>query len=324
MLNVIDRKYEDKIALKSKETISSTCLKFKKLDLEDKRILDSYIYPYKFLSCEYSFASLYIWKDACDVQYAIYKKALILKKKDFDGNYHFMQPIGYSCEDLKNIIDTLKHYREEHHMRYLFKDLEESFIEEVEELIEENNRLCIKEDRDNFDYLYEAQNFKTYSGKKLHSKRNHYNQFVRNYNYEVVDIVEEKVIKDVIDAAEKWYFENDDRNDKLFYELQSIKNIAKNMERLNLKGIAVYVDGKISAFSIGESLNEKLAVIHIEKGDKNVQGVYSFIAREFVDRCFGDVEIINREQDLGIEGLRIAKMSYHPLKLEKKFILSVC
>ncbi|MCB2291391.1 phosphatidylglycerol lysyltransferase domain-containing protein [Clostridium sp. CS001] len=295
---------------------------FKKLSLEDKNIIDKYIYPYKFMSCEYSFTSLYIWKDACDIQYTIYKQALILKKKDFDGNYHFMQPLGYNKEDLKEIIEQLKAYREENHMKYLFKDLEESFIEEFNILLNHKNIFFVEEDRDNFDYLYEAQKLMTLSGKKLHSKKNHYNAFTKSYNYEVVEITNEKVINDVIDAAQKWYEETDEKDIKLYYELIAISNLVNNMNLLKLKGIAVYVNGKVAAFSIGESLSEELAVIHIEKGDKNINGIYSFIAKTFIDKCFNNVEIINREQDMGIDGLRKSKMSYYPLKLEKKFILS--
>jgi hypothetical protein len=295
---------------------------FKKLSLEDKNNIDKYIYPYKFMSCEYSFTSLYIWKDACDIQYTIYKQALILKKKDFDGNYHFMQPLGYNKEDLGEIIETLKAYREENHMKYLFKDLEENFIEEFNVLLNEKNEFYIQEDRDNFDYLYEAKKLMTFSGKKLHSKKNHYNSFTKTYNYEVVEITDERVINDVIGAAQKWYEETDEKDIKLYYELLAIKNIVNNMDLLKLNGVAVYVDGKVAAFSIGESLSEKLAVIHIEKGDKNINGIYSFIAKTLVDKCFNDSEIINREQDMGIAGLRKSKMSYYPLKLEKKFILS--
>ena len=295
---------------------------FKKLYLEDKPIIDKYISPYQFLSCEYSYTSLYIWKDACDIQYAIYSGALILKKKDFEGNYHFMQPLGYEKEDLGKIIEELKTYRDENHMKYLFKDLEESFIKEVNALLKGKNEFYIEEDRNNFDYLYEAKKLMTFSGKKLHSKKNHYNTFIKNYNYEVIEISDEKVISDVVIAAEKWYEEAEERDIKLYYELLAIKNVVKSMSLLNLNGIAVYVDGKLAAFSIGERLNEKLAVIHIEKGDKNINGIYSFIAKTLIDKCFSNAEIINREQDLGIDGLRKSKMSYYPLKLEKKFIFS--
>ena len=250
-------------------------MNFKKLELQDKVLFDKYIYPYKFLSCEYSFTTLYIWRDACDIRYTIYKNALIIKKKDFDGDYYFMQPLGYEKEDLKDIVEKLIQYKAEHHIKYLFKDLEENFILEMKALFGDVNE-CIKEDRDNFDYLYEAQKLIMLSGKKLHKKKNHYNSFVKNYNYEVAKISNGKAAADVIEAAYTWYEENKaGQEDMLYYELQGIEDIINNIDELSLEGIVVYVDDKIAAFSIGERLNDKLAVIHIEKADRNINGAYS-------------------------------------------------
>jgi hypothetical protein len=295
---------------------------FKRLKLEDKNTLEKFIYPYKFLSCEYSFTTLYIWREACDICFTIHKGALIIKKQDFAGRYYFMQPLGYSTENLKDIIDELMEYKAKNNMHYLFKDLDEGFMEEISNIYDDVKDICIKEDRDNFDYLYEAEKLIQLSGKKLHGKKNHYNSFIKSYKYEVKDITEEQVISDVILAAEKWYEGNEQDDDKLYYELQGIKDVLKNIEIINIKGIAVYVDEKIVAFSLGEKLNDNLAVIHIEKADMDYSGVYSFINKTFVDRCFSDVKIINREQDLGIAGLRKSKLSYHPFKLEKKYIFS--
>ncbi|MBU3190496.1 phosphatidylglycerol lysyltransferase domain-containing protein [Clostridium bowmanii] len=295
---------------------------FKRLTIEDKNTLEEFIYPYKFLSCEYSFTTLYIWREACDICFNIYKGTLIIKKKDFEGRYYFMQPLGYNKENLKEIIDALMAYKTENNMDYLFKDLDEVFMEEISDIYDDVKDICIKEDRDNFDYLYEAEKLIKLSGKKLHGKKNHYNSFIKNYNYEVKDIKGTEIINDVIIAAENWYEGNDDDDDMLYYELQGIKDVLKNIQIINIKGIAVYVDGKIVAFSLGEKLNDNLAVIHIEKGDMGYSGVYSFINKTFIDRCFSDVKIINREQDLGIDGLRKSKLSYHPYKLEKKYIFS--
>lgn len=295
---------------------------FKKLTLEDKQLFNKYLNPYKFLSCEYSFTTLYIWKDACDIQYSIYKDSLIIKKKDFEGNYYFMQPLGYKEEDLKELVRCLLQYQKENNMKYIFKDLEEDFAEKIKSFYKEEQNVYIKEDRDNFDYLYEADKLIELSGKKLHGKKNHYNSFVKNYDYEVKEIIDGKIIDDVINAAEKWFRENNNNDKMLYYETAAIKEIVQNISLFNLKGIAVYVDNQVVAFSLGEKLNDKLAVIHIEKGDMNYKGVYSFINKTFIDMCFSDVKIINREQDLGIEGLRKAKLSYYPFKLEKKFILS--
>ncbi|MCB2289271.1 phosphatidylglycerol lysyltransferase domain-containing protein [Clostridium sp. CS001] len=297
-------------------------MNFKRITIEDKSIIDKFIFPYKFLSCEYSFTTLYIWGEACDICFTIYKEALIIRKKDFDGKYYFMQPLGYKDENLKEIIDALNNYKKENSMTYLFKDLEETFIEKIRDIYGETLDMCIREDRDNFDYLYEAEKLMELSGKKLHGKKNHYNSFIKNYAYEVKDITYEnkEVLKDVIFAAESWYEENKDN--VLRNELLGIKRLIKNLNIIDVKGIAVYVGEEIVAFSLGEKLNDDLAVIHIEKGDMNFKGIYSFINKTFIERYFSDVKIINREQDLGIEGLRKSKLSYYPYKLEKKYILS--
>ena len=93
--------------------------------------MEKFIYPYKFLSCEYSFTTLYIWREACDICFTIHKGALIIKKKDFAGRYYFMQPLGYSKENFKEIIDALMDHKAENNMHYLFKDLDEGFMEEI-------------------------------------------------------------------------------------------------------------------------------------------------------------------------------------------------
>ena len=297
-------------------------MNFKKLELEDKRLFENYIYPYTFLSWEYSFTTLYIWKDACDVQYTIYKAALIIKKKDFEGNYHFMQPLGYKDEDLEVILEELKNYKENNNMKYIFKDLDEEFVEKTKVILINHEKVQIEEDRDNFDYLYESEKLISLSGKKLHKKKNHYNAFVKKYEYEVKEINSKEIIEDVIEVANEWFNKNEHKDEILYYENLGIKNILRNIEFLNLKGIATYVDNKVVGFTVGEELNNNLAIIHIEKGDIDYRGIYSFINRTFIMDYFSDVKIINREQDLGIEGMRKAKMAYYPVKLEKKFILN--
>lgn len=290
-------------------------LEFKDLQLEDKEIIEKYIKPYNFKTCEYSFTNLYIWKDSLNISYAIYKDALIIKRKDFHGNYHFMQPIGYKKEDLLHIIDVLKEEKDTS-FNYLFRCLEEDFALILKDL---NLDFILYEDRDNFDYIYNTKDLISLSGKKLHGKKNHYNKFIKNYEYTIDEINEENIPK-CIDAAKSWCKSKGCKG-YLRDELCGIIHILKSHKDIDFQGMVVYVDGFISAFTIGERINKESAIIHIEKANHEIDGLYTFINKTFVEKNYEDTLYINREQDLGIEGLRIAKLSYRPIKLEKKYKL---
>ncbi|MBC2581831.1 DUF2156 domain-containing protein [Clostridium sp. DJ247] len=296
-------------------------LNFNPITIDDKQILDKYLRDYPFTTSEYSFTNLLIWRKGCDIQYTIYNDVLIIKKRDFKEKYHFMQPIGYKKENLKDIIEELKIYKKENRMNYLFKDVENSFLNDLRDIY--GDEAHVEEDVDNFDYIYCSHKLMTLSGKKLHSKKNHYNHFIKNYNYLVKDFSESGVIEDCILAAERWYDENYDGSTYITYELEGIKEILNYTDELNLKGMAVYVDNEIAAFTIAERVNDNMAIVHIEKGKTNINGIYAFTNKTFVERYLSEVKYVNREQDLGIEGLRKAKKSYYPIKLEEKYCVNL-
>ena len=183
---------------------------FKPITIDDKSIFDKYLVNYNFDTSEYSFTSLIIWRKGCDITYTIYDNALIIKKKDFNGNYHFMQPIGYTKDNIKNIIKKLTEYKEENNMPYLFKDAEGKFLSDLKEIYGE--AVHSKPDINNFDYIYTTQKLITLSGKKLHSKKNHYNYFIKTYNYTVKDFYDSEVKTDIISAAQSWYKQKNSGN----------------------------------------------------------------------------------------------------------------
>lgn len=119
-------------------------------------------------------------------------------------------------------------------------------------------------------------------------------------------------------------WKNDTKDKHLLYELQSIRDMCYNMDVLGLKGMGLYINGEIAGFSIGEKFSDNMAIIHIEKANKDLRGAYTFVNKAFVENYFSDIPIINREQDLGIEGLRKAKLSYSPLDFEKKYMVDIC
>jgi Uncharacterized conserved protein len=307
--------------LQSTQVFKENKLVFNILTIDDKPVFDKYLKDYKFETSEYSFTNLIIWRKGCDISYTIYNGTLIIKKRDFKGNYHFMQPIGYKKEDLRCIVEKLKDYKIENRMPYLFKDVENSFLDELKEIYSDD--IKIEQDVDNFDYIYDSEKLISLSGKKLHSKKNHYNYFIKTYNYTIRDFSESGVKEDCIEASQGWHEEKNNGDEYLAYELEGIKEIIANSDRLNLKGMAVYIDDSIASFTIGESVNKDMAVVHIEKGRSDIRGIYTFTNKVFVENYLSNVKYINREQDLGIEGLRKAKKSYNPLKLEEKYCINL-
>lgn len=294
-------------------------LDYKELTIEDKDKIIPFINPYNFQTCEFSFPTLLIWRKACNIKYAIKNETLIIKKTDYKGNSHFSQLLGYNKNTLSIIISLLKEQKKMEKMDYLFKEVEWNFVNDLISIY--GDRVKYEEDRDNFDYIYDSSNLIDMKGKIMHKKRNHYNKFLKSYNYSLKEINSDKIKEDCKKVAKIWH-ESYGIYDKLTdFELEAIIELLDHFELLNLKGLAVYVDDDIAGFSIGEIVNSKMAIIHFEKGNKDYSGVFAFINQKSVEMFYNDIPFINREDDMGLPGLRIAKMSYGPIKLEKKYTI---
>jgi hypothetical protein len=177
----------------------------------------------------------------------------------------------------------------------------------------------LTEDRDNFDYVYLSKDLILLSGKKFHSKRNHINRFKSEYSFEYVRIIPD-MLNDCLEVYSDWLHEKDKLLPGMLGELDAIKAAITNMDVLGVKGGGIRIDGKLRAFSLGQLINEDMAVIHIEKANESFEGIYSVINQQFAEHEWSGVKYINREEDMGIEGLRKAKLSYRPVELIQKYV----
>ncbi len=294
---------------------------FKELTLEDRDIFQEYLKDYEFNTYEYSFLTLYVWRKMFNVTFCIMDDALIIKKfTDKTGSY-FMQPIGYknNLKDLVLKLDDIK--KNEEKSENLFRDIEMPFLYKLLDIFPK--KICFCEDKNNFDYICRSKDLILLSGGNFHRKKNKYNQFVNNYKYHVKELDNNSVVEDCIYISQKWFEERGNNDSMLKYELDGIKEALPNFDLLGIKGVAVYIDNKISGFTAGEKLNSKMGVIHFEKADTFYNGIYEFMNKTFVEKYFSDVEYVNMQEDLGIKGLRKAKKAYNPVKLEKKFIVNL-
>lgn len=174
-------------------------------------------------------------------------------------------------------------------------------------------------ERDYFDYIYLREDLATLRGKKYQSKRNHINNFKKQYSYEYVPITPD-IVPQCLKLECKWYKANNGDNDEeeLNDERRSLTYALHHFDSLSLIGGALRVDNEIIAFSFGAPINHNTFGVHVEKADVNFDGAYTVINQEFASHLPEQYTYVNREEDLGIPGLRQAKLSYQPTILLEK------
>ncbi len=296
-------------------------LNFKPVEAEDLEKLNPFFCKRPNKTCDSVFLDSFIWREYYNVRYAVSDDKAILWLMDLDGKTGSAMPIC-SEEDLEYYFWKLVEYFNTELKAPLYINLADE--EAVEQLGLKNmpDKFKITEQVDLKDYLYDGNAMRTLSGKKLHKKKNHLNAFKRAYEgrYEYRRLC-------CSDRGDVWKFLDCWREEKgeeveehLDYEVRGIHEILKNCSLLNVRMSGVYIDGHLEAFTIG-SYNplEQMAVIHIEKANPEIRGLYQFINQQFLIEEFPDAVLINREDDLGLEGLRKAKLSYNPIDYARKY-----
>jgi len=183
----------------------------------------------------------------------------------------------------------------------------------------------ITEDRDNFDYLHTRQDLATLAGRRFHKKRNRVKGFVSGFLCEAQPIDASR-LADAMAALERWRenaeaAEGSGETDSVG-DYAEARDALEHREALGLRGRVYFIDGQPVAYAMGEELpDRKTFVVHFEKADTNYNGLYQFVNQEFAAALPANIEIINREQDLGEPGLRQAKLSYHPSGFVRKFMV---
>lgn len=284
---------------------------WKDITFEEKETFEQF-YKYKTSrGCELSFSNNFLWVAHYGTKWNIVEDCLVFYSPQRDSVSH---PIG---KEPYKALETLIAYYEEQNKPFKMHLVTEEQFEALERHYP--GRFGIEYVRDVADYIYEAESLGTLAGKKLHAKRNHINRFVENYPEWTYEEITENNLDDCLAMAQKWREqnkcdENPDKKDEICVTIQALKN----RERIGLTGGAIRTRDGIVAFSLGAPLTEDTFVVHIEKAFSDIQGAYPIINREFVLHAAKGYQYINREEDLGQEGLRKAKLSYNPAILLEK------
>ena len=289
---------------------------FKRAELEDQEIISHYFEHHTSRSCERTFANVYLWSRQYPVKWAIIKNALVFKSGD-ENHVSFAYPAG-APEDVKNALEEMMEYSKAKGRPFLMYNVTPEYFAQLEEWYP--GRFQIEYDRDSADYVYESEKLATLSGKKLHGKRNHINKFKKTYNYEYTPITADR-IQECLDLEAEWCKVNNcDQHEGTGNERRALIYALHNFDALGLTGGILHVEGKIAAFTFGMPINQDTFGVHVEKADTRIDGAYAMINYEFANHIPEQYIYINREEDLGIEGLRKAKLSYQPAIILEKYI----
>lgn len=298
------------------------CIQFRPIELGDRELIQSYTLVSGERICDYAFANLYGWRKLYKTAFAVHRDTLLIR---FELNHlgkdhpYYLPPIGQSLEGVRECLLLLQEEADRENYPLIFMSVSDGALEWLEEVSHAN--FIIREHRDGCDYLYLRERLVSLSGKKLQSKRNHINKFERLYpEYEVVAI-DQGLVKECIRLEQEW-LKGQEKTESRLAEEAMIEDLLSNIEPLGLLGVALKVGGHVVAFSLGSVIGRDTFGVHIEKANTDYEGSFAMINQAFAKRIPETFTYVNREEDMGLPGLRQAKLSYQPEELLCKKIVT--
>jgi len=290
---------------------------FKPIQLEDRDYIQGIFWKYQPQTSEFSFTNLFIWRSYYGIQWSMYQDWLIILCTAYTNDFYALQPIGppSRLEVTLMILQWLKKEKGEKEPRIELAD--QRLVSEIEG----GTELLIEPIRDHFDYVYRSEDLIYLEGRKYHAKRNYIKRFLNSCSFTYISLADEH-IESCLEVSDNWYKLHPYQEDlNLSGERDAIREVLIHFRDLKIQGGVILSGAKVEAFTLGELLNEQTMVVHIEKANPEIPGLYAMINQQFCERCWQNVPYINREQDLGKEGLRKAKLSYYPDHLVDKFMI---
>ncbi|HEY3277157.1 MAG TPA: phosphatidylglycerol lysyltransferase domain-containing protein [Syntrophorhabdaceae bacterium] len=292
---------------------------FKPIELEDYTIFAERLHAYRPETSEMTFTNFFVWRNHYNFQWSLYEEWIVVLGRENGGATYAMQPLGPGPrnEVVAMILSWLR--EEEKNPAPSMERVDARLAGEIAG----SPGLSIEAIRDHFDYVYLKEDLTRLAGNKYRTKRNHINKLMRTHVFEYAPL-EEKHLEACLDLQSKWCsMRRCDEDLSLLGEWEAIKEITANFTPLKLQGGVVMVEGRVEAFTVGELLNPDTAVIHIEKANPEIGELYTVINQQFAENGWEGILYINREQDLGLPGLREAKLSYQPHHMVEKFRITL-
>lgn len=285
-------------------------LSFRRPRLEDRQEVKKILEKSGNIDSASAFGTLYLWAEGYDINICVHDGVLL---KKIGKSYGF--PRGAKSDaKLKTCLEALKQNCLNSE-KFILDDLLENDVRELDRILP--GKFSFSKKRDNAEYIYDIKNLAQLSGKKYHQKRNHISKFSKLYNWKYIPCIKNVECMDFFEKWFKIYSKDEEKFNK--QEYLAIKKALENFQALKLSGGAIEVGGEIIACTIGEKINKDVLLVHFEKALPEFKGAYSVINNEFCKSEAENFRLINREEDMGIPGLRKSKLSYKPMFLLNKY-----
>jgi hypothetical protein len=290
---------------------------FKPIGAEDRDLIEDRLREYRPETSELNFSNMFIWRLHYGFEWSLWRDWLLVIGANSGNGVQALPPVGPPSR-LQATRMLLEWLREERKTPDPGIDRADARL--VSEL-EEAGGFLVEPVRDHFDYVYRTADLIALAGKDYRAKRNHLNYFLRSYAgrmaYEPLDTAH---VDACLAVAENWCALKRCEDDlSLIGEWDAVREALKHLTSLRARGGVMLIDGKVEAFTLGERLNDETVVVHVEKANTTIRGLYAAINQQFCEKEWSDAPFVNREQDLGDPGLREAKLSYNPDRMIEKY-----
>ena len=286
---------------------------FNDITIDDREILNKIIQENNKVLCDFNFSNLYMWAEIFKIRWSMHKERLLLYSGLSD---RLFMPVGedFESSEIVQISDSFRAQGKSGNLMFFEPD----YIEKNREL---SNHFRIEIDLDTADYIYFSKKLFELKGKKLHKKKNLISQFLRNNPGYIVKKMEKEFFEKCFVLSDKWCkYKNCDKIG-FTHENSALKRAFDKFSELELGGLTVFLKDKLAAFSIFSRQNKNMADVNFEKYDPEIKGCEQVICWETAKYLMQDYEYLNREEDLGVEGLRQSKKSYEPAYLHSTYKL---
>ena len=288
-------------------------MEFRPVRLEDKAAIERFTRPSGICNCDLAFANMYCWEGTYRSAWCV-EEGFLLIRFYIDGSHHigYMQPLGEG--EVTHLIPSL-----EADARAAGQPLRISGLtpEGAAAVRRAHPEFGIWRNRDYEDYVYRADDLRNLTGRRYQPKRNHINRFEAAYDYRYEELTP-ALAPECMRLEREWRAGHDSHAAELTAEQRAMQRAFDHFGKLELRGGALFVGEKLVAFTIGSAINDEAFCIHVEKADTRYDGAFTMINRLFAQHLPPHYTLIDREEDLGLEGLRQSKLSYHPLFLQPK------